>query len=163
MPLALAWFWWGGGILYALLLITAGVMTLRNGHILHWSSESFFPSSGSSVPSCLRSPATDSAPWTRELPADRGVGARRGRAELGAILLRGRPCKPDVVPAPVPRHVPLLAAVGVHDEDLPVVARMEGTRAHCQRALERRSSSRRATREALRRARAVAGRCHRRS
>ena len=34
MPLALAWFWWGGGILYALLLITAGVMTLRNGHVL---------------------------------------------------------------------------------------------------------------------------------
>jgi hypothetical protein len=34
MPLALAWFWWGGGILYALLLISAGVMTLRNGHAL---------------------------------------------------------------------------------------------------------------------------------
>ena len=34
MPLALAWFWWGGGILYAILLITAGVMTLRNGHVL---------------------------------------------------------------------------------------------------------------------------------
>jgi hypothetical protein len=34
MSLALAWFWFGGGFLYLLLLITLGVMTIRNGHIL---------------------------------------------------------------------------------------------------------------------------------
>ena len=43
MPLALAWFWWGGGILYALLLITAGVMTLRNGHVLLFILGIFLP------------------------------------------------------------------------------------------------------------------------
>ena len=33
MPLAFAWFWFGGllGLLYVILLITAGVMTIRNG------------------------------------------------------------------------------------------------------------------------------------
>ena len=43
MPLALAWFWWGGGILYAILLITAGVMTLRNGHVLLFILGIFLP------------------------------------------------------------------------------------------------------------------------
>ena len=43
MPLALAWFWWGGGILYALLLISAGVMTLRNGHFLLFILGIFLP------------------------------------------------------------------------------------------------------------------------
>ena len=34
MPLALAWFWFGGlGILYLILLVTAGVLTLRNRHM----------------------------------------------------------------------------------------------------------------------------------
>ena len=47
MPLALAWFWFGGGFLYLMLLITLGVMTIRNGHI-YSSSASFFPFSGSS-------------------------------------------------------------------------------------------------------------------
>jgi hypothetical protein len=35
MPLAFGWFWFGGllGLLYVILLITAGVMTIRNGHV----------------------------------------------------------------------------------------------------------------------------------
>jgi hypothetical protein len=43
MPLALAWFWWGGGILYAILLITLGVMTLRNGRWLLFVLGFFLP------------------------------------------------------------------------------------------------------------------------
>ena len=43
MPLALAWFWWGGGILYAILLITAGVMTIRNGRFLLFVLGFFLP------------------------------------------------------------------------------------------------------------------------
>ena len=43
MPLALAWFWWGGGILYAILLITAGVMTVRNGRWLLFVLGFFLP------------------------------------------------------------------------------------------------------------------------
>src|SRR6185437_1099637 len=34
------------------------------------------------------------------------------------------PGEPAFVPAPVPRHVLLVSPVGVHDEDLPVVARV---------------------------------------
>ena len=43
MPLALAWFWFGGGFLYLLLLISLGVMTLRNGHILLFILGFFLP------------------------------------------------------------------------------------------------------------------------
>jgi len=44
MPLAFAWFWFGGlGILYLILLITAGVMTLRNHHGVLFVLGIFFP------------------------------------------------------------------------------------------------------------------------
>jgi hypothetical protein len=43
MPLALAWFWWGGGILYLILLITAGVLTIRNRHMVLFILGIFLP------------------------------------------------------------------------------------------------------------------------
>ena len=43
MPLALAWFWFGGGILYFLLLVSLGVMTIRNGHMLLFILGLFLP------------------------------------------------------------------------------------------------------------------------
>jgi hypothetical protein len=43
MPLALVWFWFGGGFLYLMLLITLGVMTIRNGHILLFILGLFLP------------------------------------------------------------------------------------------------------------------------
>jgi len=44
MPLALAWFWFGGlGILYLILLVTAGVLTLRNRHMALFIIGIIFP------------------------------------------------------------------------------------------------------------------------
>jgi hypothetical protein len=44
MPLAFAWLWFGGlGILYLILLITAGVLTLRNRHIVLFIIGIIFP------------------------------------------------------------------------------------------------------------------------
>ena len=44
MPLAFAWFWFGGlGIIYLILLITAGVLTLRNRHIVLFILGIIFP------------------------------------------------------------------------------------------------------------------------
>jgi hypothetical protein len=44
MPLAFAWLWFGGlGILYLILLITAGVLTLRNRHIVLFIIGIVFP------------------------------------------------------------------------------------------------------------------------
>ena len=36
MPLAIEWLWFGGllGVLYLIAFITAGVMTIRNGHVI---------------------------------------------------------------------------------------------------------------------------------
>jgi hypothetical protein len=34
MLLALSWFYWGAGALYLVVMVTAGVLTLRNGHIV---------------------------------------------------------------------------------------------------------------------------------
>ena len=37
MPLAFGWLWFGGGLLgliYLIALVTAGLMTLRGGHVL---------------------------------------------------------------------------------------------------------------------------------
>jgi len=44
MPLAFAWFWFGGlGIIYLILLITAGVLTIRNRHIVLFILGFIFP------------------------------------------------------------------------------------------------------------------------
>jgi hypothetical protein len=46
MPLAFAWLWFGGGLLgliYLIALITAGVMTLRGGHIIMFVLGFFLP------------------------------------------------------------------------------------------------------------------------
>lgn len=44
MPFAVAWFWWGGlGVLYAVLLVTAGVMTFRNRQIVMFILGFVFP------------------------------------------------------------------------------------------------------------------------
>ena len=53
MPLAIGWFVWGGllGVLYLIAFITAGVMTIRNGHLVMFVIGFIFPSSGSSGPS----------------------------------------------------------------------------------------------------------------
>jgi hypothetical protein len=45
LPLAVGWFVWGGllGFIYLMALITAGVMTLRNGHIVMFIIGFVFP------------------------------------------------------------------------------------------------------------------------
>ena len=44
MPVAVAWFWFGGfGLLYLVLLITLGVITLRKGRIVMFIIGIFFP------------------------------------------------------------------------------------------------------------------------
>jgi hypothetical protein len=45
MPLAIEWFVWGGllGLLYLIAFITAGVMTIRNGHIVMFIIGFIFP------------------------------------------------------------------------------------------------------------------------
>ena len=45
MPLAIGWFVWGGllGVLYLIALITAGVMTIRNGHLVLFIVGFIFP------------------------------------------------------------------------------------------------------------------------
>ncbi len=45
MPLALGWFVWGGllGVLYLIAFITAGVMTIRNGHLVMFILGFIFP------------------------------------------------------------------------------------------------------------------------
>jgi hypothetical protein len=45
MPLAFGWLWFGGllGLLYVLALVTAGVMTIRGGHVLMFVLGFFFP------------------------------------------------------------------------------------------------------------------------
>jgi uncharacterized RDD family membrane protein YckC len=45
MPLAIGWFVWGGllGVLYLIAFITAGVMTIRNGHLVMFILGFIFP------------------------------------------------------------------------------------------------------------------------
>lgn len=45
MPLAIGWFVWGGllGVLYLIAFITAGVMTIRNGHLVMFAIGFIFP------------------------------------------------------------------------------------------------------------------------
>jgi hypothetical protein len=45
MPLAFGWLWFGGllGLLYVLVLVSAGVMTIRGGHVLMFVLGFFLP------------------------------------------------------------------------------------------------------------------------
>ena len=83
MPLAFGWFVWGGllGVLYLIAFITAGVMTIRNGHLVMFILGFIFQSSGSSEPS-----------WT-SLATSRGScpDPRISAARLERLLDRDQP------------------------------------------------------------------------